>query len=113
MKISISLQNNHVIIRFQVNQNVRAKKQNDDVDIISLINLGPIVVPSKAKLSKISKEHLEKVENLHTVSSMHKHLPTTSGSTDILYEYDSGGNRLEQTNNKEQKIKGFFPTEYD
>ena len=89
------------------------KKQNDDVDIISLVNLGPIVVLSKAKLTKISQEHLEKIENLHTVSSMHKHLPTTSGTTDILYGYDSGGNRQEQTNNKEQKSKGFFPTEYD
>ena len=44
----------------------------DDGDDIKLTNLGPIALFSEASLKTSSGKHLEKIDNLHTVSLMYK-----------------------------------------
>ena len=51
-----------------------------------------------------------KVENLRAFSLSHNFLSSTSGTTDLLYGFDSSEARREQevTNSNEELAKGFF-----
>ena len=75
-----------------------------------MVNLGPVALFSEAKLTTHSGKHLEKVENLHTVSLMHKLLSSCHDTNDLLYGFDSSipRRREELTNNKEAGEKGTF-----
>ena len=104
----ISLQNSYILIDFEVTHDDDTKYAIGDE--ISLVNLGPVALFSEAKLTTHSGKHLEKVENLHTVSLMHKLLSSSHDTYDIIYGFDSSipRRREELTNNKEAGEKGTF-----
>ena len=62
----ICLQNSYVSVDFEVLKQDDAKYA--DGDQINLIDFGPVALFSEAKLTTNSGKHLEKVENLHTVT---------------------------------------------
>ena len=104
----ISLQNSYILIDFEVTRNDDTKYV--DANEISLVNLGPVALFSEGKLTTHSGKHLENIENLHTVSLMHKLLSSSHDTNDILYGFDSNvaRRRQELTNNKEPGEKGTF-----
>ena len=65
---------------------------------------------SEGKLTTHSGKPLENIENLHTVSLMHKLLSSSHDTIDLLYGFDSNVDRRreELTNNKEVGEKGTF-----
>ena len=104
----ISLQNSYILIDFEVTHDDDTKYINGNE--ISLVNLGPVALFSEAKLTSHSGKDLEKVENLHTVSLMHKLLSSCHETIEPLYGFDSNINRRRQelTKNKEDLEKGTF-----
>ena len=61
-------QNTYISVELEVTHNVAANTQYANNSEICLVNLGPIVPFSEAKFSNCPNKHLEKIENLHTVS---------------------------------------------
>ena len=85
-------------------------KQDDtryaDGDQISLINFGPVTLFSEAKLTTSSGKHLEKVDNLHTVSLMNKLLTSGQQTSELMYGFEeskSSTRRLELTTNETER----------
>ena len=70
-----------------------------------MVNFGPISLFSEAKLTTSSGKHLEKVDNLHAVSLIHKFLTSTKSTIQLMYgfEEDTTIRRQELTNNKNEK----------
>ena len=99
----ICLQNSFISLEFEV------LKNNDsryiDGDEISLVNFGPISLFSEAKLTTSSGKHLEKVDNLHAVSLIHKLLTSTKSTSQLMYgfEEDTTIRKQELTDNKNEK----------
>ena len=104
----ISLQNSYVLVEFELTHNDDTKYV--DGNEISLVNLGPIAMFAEARLTTHSGKHLEKVENVHPISLMHKLLSSCHETTDLLSGFDSSipRRRKELTNNKENGEKGIF-----
>ena len=76
--------------------NIVAYTQYSANNDVCLANLGPVAFFSEARLSASSNKHHEKVENLHTVSLMHKILSSSANSTDLLFVFDSNITRRRQ-----------------
>ena len=102
------MKNSYILIGFEVTHDDDTKYVNGNE--VSLVNLGPIALFSEAKLTTHSGKPLEKVENLHPVSLMHKLLSSSHDTTDLLYGFESNitRRREELTNNKEAGEKGTF-----
>ena len=75
---------------------------------IRLVNLGPIALFSKFKLTTSSGKHLEDLSHAHMVSSVYKLITSSKGSVDLSIGFDrsSGRGREDMTNNK--IVKGKF-----
>ena len=99
----ICLQNSFISLEFEVLKNNDSRFA--DGDEISLVNFGPISLFSEAKLTTSSGKHLEKVDNLHAVSLIHKLLTSTKSTSQLMYgfEEDTTIRRQELTNNKNEK----------
>ena len=76
-----------------------------DGDQISLVNFGPFVIFSEAKVTTSSGKHLEKVDNLHPISLMYKCLSSTQSTSQLMYGFEESVTirRQELTNNKTEK----------
>ena len=99
----ICLQNSFISLEFEVLKNNITRYTNGDE--IGLVNFGPISLFSEAKLTTSSGKHLEKVDNLHLISSMYKLLTSTSQTSQLLYGFEENLSvrRQELTNNKNEK----------
>ena len=99
----ICLQNSYISLEFKVLKNDNTRYVDNDE--ICLVNFGPISLFSEAKLTTSSGKHLEKVDNLHAVSLMHKLLTSNSQTSQLLYGFEESTaiRRQELTNNKNEK----------
>ena len=84
--------------------------KNDDTryaagDQISLVNFGPVALFSETMLTTSSGKHLEKVDNLHTVSLMKKLLTSNQQTSQLMYGFEESIaiRRQELTTNKIEK----------
>ena len=95
--------NSFISLEFEVLKNNYTRFA--DGDEISLVNFGPISLFSEAKLTTSSGKHLEKVENLHAVSLIHKLLTSTKSTSQLMYGFEESETirRQELTNNKNEK----------
>ena len=82
----ICLQNSYISVEFEVLKNNNTRY--NDGDEIGLVNFGPVALFSEAKLTTSSGKHLEKVENLHPISLMIKHLTSGSQTSQLLYGFE-------------------------
>ena len=99
----ICLQNSYISVDFEV------LKQDDTRyakgDQISLFNFRPVALFCEAKLTTSSGKHLEKVDNLHTVSLLNKLLTSGQQTSELMYGFEESQatRRLELTTNKTEK----------
>ena len=99
----ICLQNSCTSVDFEVL--MQDDTRYADNDQIGLINFGPVALFSETNLTTSSGKHLEKVDNLHTVSLMNKLLTSNQQTSELLYGFEEsqGTRRQELTNNKTEK----------
>ena len=99
----ICLQLSYISLEFEVLKNNNTRYA--DCDQTSLANFGPIALFSEAKLVTSSRKHLEKVDNLHTISLMYKLLTRTQQTSQLMYGFEKSSTirRQEQTNSKTEK----------
>ena len=73
-----------------------------DNNDIQLVNLGPIALFSKYKLTTSSGKHLEDINHAHMISLMYKQLTSSRGSDDLSIGIDRSRVRRQRelTNNK-------------
>ena len=78
-----------------------------DASGISLVNLGPIALFSKYKLTTSSGKHLEEISHAHIVSLMYKLLTSSKDSDDLSIGFNRSRDKRkrELTNNKNIKCK--------
>ena len=97
------MQNSYISLEFEVLKNDDTRYADNDQ--ISLVNFGPVALFSEAKLTTSSGKHLEKVDNLHTVSLMHKLLTSQQQTSQLMYGFEESVNvrRQELTSNKTEK----------
>ena len=102
----ISLLNSYLELNFDV---LQAASDNRYVDTsnISLVNLRPIALFSKYKLTTSSGKHLEEISHAHIVSFMYKLLTLSKDSDDLSIGSDRnrGRRKNELSNNKSIKSK--------
>ena len=106
----ISLQTSFNPFQFKVTHKVADNTQHANSNAILIVNLGPIALFSEAKLTIPSKKHLEKVENLHVASLLHKFLSFSAGTTDLIYGFENISGRIKEevANKKAALQKRFF-----
>ena len=104
----ITLQNSFINLEFEVLKNDNTRFAN--ADDIKLVNLGPIALFSEASIKTSSGKHLEKIDNLHTVSLMYKLLTTHKNTSELMYgfEIDDEKRKEELLDNKTVAEKGTF-----
>ena len=102
----ISLLNSYLELNFDV---LHAGTNNRYVDGINirLVNLGPIAIFSRYRLTTSSGKHLENIDQAHIVSLMYKLLSSSKRSDDMSIGFDRDRNRRQRelTTNKTQKWK--------
>ena len=103
----ISLLNSYIDLNFDVVHRVNNDRYENNTEI-RLVNLGPVALFSKYKLTTSSGKHLEEVSHAHIVSLMYKLITTSKGCDDfsIGFDRDRTRRRNELTNNK--NIKGKY-----
>ena len=77
-----------------------------DGNDISLVNLGPIALFSKYKLTASPGKHLEDITLAHIVSLMYKLITSARGSDDLPIGFDRDRNRRQRELTKDKIIKG-------
>ena len=99
----ICSQNSYISLEFEVLKNDNTRYANGDE--LSLVNFGPVALFSEAKLTTSSGKHLEKVDNLHPISSMYKLLTSSQQTSQLMYGFEESTSirRQELTNNKTEK----------
>ena len=99
----ICLQNSYISLEFEVLKNDDTRYA--DGDQISLVNFGPVALFSEAKLTTSSGKHLEKVDNLHSISLMYKLLTSNQQTSQLMYGFEESQatRRQELTTNKTEK----------
>ena len=99
----ICLQNSYINLEFEVLKNDDTRF--NDGDELSLVNFGPIVLFSEAKLTTSSGKHLEKSDNLHPICLMYKLLTSSQQTSQLMYGFEESTTirRQELTNNKTEK----------
>ena len=102
----ISLLNSYLELNFDVLHAATNNSYADGNDI-RLVNLGPIALFSKYKLTTSSGKHLEKIDHAHIVSILYKLLTSSRGSDDLSIGFERDRNRRQRefTKNKTQKGK--------
>ena len=101
-----SLLNSYLDLNFDVLHAATNNRYADGNDI-RLVNLGPVALFSKYKLTTSSGKHLENIDHAHIVSVMYKLLTSSRRSDDLStgLDRDRGRRQRESTNNKCHKGK--------
>ena len=102
----ISLLNSYIELNFDVSK-AASSNRYADADDIRLINLGPIALFSKYRLTTSSGKHLKNIDHAHTVSLMYKLLSSSRDSDDLSIGFNRSRDRRKREflNNKTQKCK--------
>ena len=103
----ISLLNSYLDLNFEVN------KKNDDSryangNDIRLVNLGPVALFSKFKLTTSSGKHLEDISHAHLVSLMYKLITSSKDGNDLSIGFDHSRNRRKDELAPNENIKGKY-----
>ena len=97
----------YVLLNFEV-----IKKADDsryaDGDDIQLINLGPLAIFSKFKLTTSSGKHLEDINNAHILSLMYKVISSAKDSNDLSIGFDHSHNRWKDELTANKSVKGKY-----
>ena len=75
---------------------------------IKLVNLGPIALFSKFKLTKSSVKHLEDISHAHLVSLMYKLITSSKGSDDLSIGFDRSSARRREEITTNKNVNGNF-----
>ena len=100
-----SLLNSHLDFKFEVikkTDNSRYANGND----IRLVNLAPIALFSKFKLTTSSRKHLGDISYAHLVSSRYKILTSSKDSHDLYIGFDRSRNRKKDELTQNKNVKG-------
>ena len=100
----ISLVNSYLDLNFGVIKKADDSRYGNGNDI-KLVNLDPIALFSKTKLTTSSGKHLEDISHAHLVSLMYKLITSIKNSDDLSIGFDrsSARRRAEMTKNKSVK----------
>ena len=101
----ISLLNSYLDSNFEVlkkTDNPRYGNGND----IRLVNLGPIALFSKFKLTRSSGKHLDNYSHAHFVSSMYKLITSSKDNDDLSIGFNRTKNRRRDELAQNKNIKG-------
>ena len=97
------------IYKIHISVDIKVLMQDDtryaDGNQIALVNFGSVALFSEAKLTTSSGKHLEKVNSLHIISIMHKHLTSQQQTTELMYGFEESVSirKQELTYNKTEK----------
>ena len=102
-----SLLNSYLDLNFEVIKRADNSRYANGDDI-RLVNIGPVALLSKFKLTTSSGKHLEDITNSNTTSLMYKLITSAKTTFDLSigFDRDRNGRQQELTNNK--IIKGKF-----
>ena len=103
----ISLLNSYLELNFDVLQAATNNRYVDANDI-RLVNLGPIALFSKYKLTTSSGKHLEEISHAHIVSLMYKLLTSCKDSDDLSIGFDRNRGRRKNELSNSKSIKGKY-----
>ena len=106
----VSTPSSYIKVRFHVTHNGNDKKPYDDYDETWLVKFGSIAFFSWEKLTTNSNKHLENDENFRTASLMNKFLPSSGGTIETIYAFDSSltNEKNELTSNKQPGSKDYL-----
>ena len=80
---AISLKDNYLKLDFNVIHRAGAHAQYADGDHIGLVNLGPIALFEKYRLTSCSGKEIEEIDNAHVICLMHKLISSSRDSDDL------------------------------
>ena len=103
----ISLLNSYLELIFDVLDTATNNRYADNYDI-RLVNLGPIALFSKYKLTTCSGKHLEHIEHGDIACLMYKLLTTAKGCDDLSSGFDRSRDRRQRELTSNNKIKGNY-----
>ena len=88
--------NSYIESNFDVLHAATGKSYVGNIDI-PLVNLAPIVLSSKYKLTTSSEKHLEDINHAQIVSLMYKLSTSSRGSEDLSIGFDRSSDRRQRT----------------
>ena len=101
------MQHSFINVEFQVLENDDTRF--NDGDEISLVKFGPIALFSEAKLTTSGGKHLEKVDNLHPICLLYKHLTSSQQTSQLMYGFEESTTiRRQELRNKKTEKGTFF-----
>ena len=103
----ISLLNSYLDLSFEVVKRVDNSRYANGNDI-RLVNLGPVALFNKFKLTTSSGKHLEDISHAHLVSLMYKLITSSKDSNDLSIGFDHSRNRRGDELALNKKIKGKY-----
>ena len=74
---AVSLEDSYLELDFNVTHRAGAHGRYADCDHIVLVNLGPIALFNKYRLTSSSAKEVEEIENAHVICLMHKILSSS------------------------------------
>ena len=102
------MKDSYLELDFRVTDRAGAHARYADGDHIRLVNLGPIALFDKYRLTGSSKKEIDEIDNAHVICLMHK-LISSSSDTDIL---SIGSHRSIEARERElttnNKTKGIY-----
>ena len=104
---AISLMNSYVDLNFEIIKRADNSRYGNGNDI-RLINLGPIALFSKFKLTTSSGKHFEDISHAHLVSLMYKLITSSKDSNDLSIGFDYSRNRRRDELAFNKNIKGNY-----
>ena len=77
------MKNSYLDLAFSVTHRAGAHARYADGDHIRLVNLGPIALFNKNRITKSSGKEIEEMDNAHVVCLMHKLMSSSRDSDDL------------------------------
>ena len=102
-----SLINSYLDLNFEVIKKAD-KSRYANGNEIRLVNLGPIALFSKFKLTTSSRKHLEDVSHAHLVSLMYKLITSSKKSDDLSVGFDRSRARRQDEMTDNKRVKGKY-----
>ena len=103
---AISLKDSYLEIDFSVTHRTGAHDRYIDDDHIRLVNLGPIALFNKYRLTSSSGKEIEELDNAHVICLMQKLISSAKDSDDLSIGFHRSieARERELTNNKTTKL---------
>ena len=102
---AISLKDSYFVVDFIVTHRAGAHARYADGDHIGIVNLGPITLFNKYRLTSSSGKEIEDTDNAHVICLMYKLISSSRDSDDlpIGFQRSSGVPERELSKNKQTK----------